>query len=51
MAGGIEAPADWEEPAAASTSGEGVIFVLEGAQLETGKVRPVRGAAAALAQG
>jgi hypothetical protein len=36
--GGIEAP-EWEEQAAASTSGEGgVIFVLENANLETAKV-------------
>jgi len=37
MAGGLET--GWEEPSAASTSGEGVIFVLESAQLEVAKVR------------
>lgn len=37
MAGGLET--EWEEPSAASTSGEGVIFVLESAQLEVAKVR------------
>ncbi|KAI7836671.1 hypothetical protein COHA_009447 [Chlorella ohadii] len=36
MAGGLET--EWEEPSAASTSGEGVIFVLESAQLEVAKV-------------
>ena len=37
MAGGIEA--EFDEPGAASTSGEGVIFVLEMASLEAAKVR------------
>lgn len=37
MAGGLET--EWEDPSAASTSGECVIFVLESAQLEVAKVR------------
>lgn len=37
MSGGLEV-VDYDEPAAASGSGSGVIFVLENAQLEAAKV-------------
>lgn len=41
MAGGLQPPAIEEEEAAACAQGQGVIFILDDAQLEVGQVGKV----------
>ena len=43
VVGGLQPPPEEEEEALAAAAGQGILFVLENAQLETAQVGKVRG--------